>query len=178
MTTLQPNSAIEASEQAGLSRQFLTFLLADEEYAVDILRVQEIRGWMPVTRLPNTPDYLKGVLNLRGAIIPVIDLRRRFALESLDYGPTTVVVVLRVRSGGQERVMGVVVDAVAETYSIAEADIRPAPPIGVINQEFIRGLATLDDKMIVVLDVDAMMNSGELALTDRITRQSDEGEQG
>ncbi|MFC6669815.1 chemotaxis protein CheW [Marinobacterium aestuariivivens] len=74
--------------------------------------------------------------------------------------------------------MGVVVDAVAETYSIAEADIRPAPPIGVINQEFIRGLATLDDKMIVVLDVDAMMNSGELALTDRITRQSDEGEQG
>ncbi|MFC6669816.1 chemotaxis protein CheW [Marinobacterium aestuariivivens] len=81
MTTLQPNSAIEASEQAGLSRQFLTFLLADEEYAVDILRVQEIRGWMPVTRLPNTPDYLKGVLNLRGAIIPVIDLRQRFALE-------------------------------------------------------------------------------------------------
>ncbi len=146
------------------SSQFLTFILADEEYAVDILRVQEIRGWMPVTPIPNAPFYMKGVLNLRGAIIPVVDLRGRIGLKEKEYGPTTVVVVVWVNSGDRQRCMGLVVDAVAETYSIAKEDIRPAPMMGRgIDPEFIEGLATVEDKMVIMLDIDHLMNTGGLA---------------
>jgi len=154
-------------------RQYLTFILATEEYAVDILRVQEIRGWTPVTLIPNAPDYLKGVLNLRGEIIPVIELRKRFGLPSIDYGPTTVVVVLKVLSGHAERVMGVVVDAVAETYNIDLDSIAAAPAVGGnIEAEFIDGLVTIDEKMLVLLDIDELMNSGELSM-DSATERAD-----
>lgn len=147
------------------NRQFLTFILADEEYAVDILRVQEIRGWMPVTRIPNAPVYMKGVLNLRGAIIPIIDLRNRFGLESKDYGPTTVVVVVWVNTGERQRCIGLVVDAVAETYSIPAEEIRSAPNMGGgIDPAYIEGLATIDDKMVIFLDIDFLMNSGDLSV--------------
>ena len=147
------------------NRQFLTFILADEEYTVDILRVQEIRGWMPVTRIPNAPVYMKGVLNLRGAIIPIIDLRNRFGLESKDYGPTTVVVVVWVNTGERQRCIGLVVDAVAETYSIPAEEIRSAPKMGGgIDPAYIEGLATIDDKMVILLDIDFLMNSGDLSV--------------
>jgi len=163
------SSALEQTvispEQQEQMRQCLTFILAGEEYAVDILRVQEIRGWGPVTLLPNTPDYLKGVLNLRGAIIPVVDLRIRFGLEPMPYGATTVVVVLRVLSGDRERIMGVVADAVAETYNIAESALLPPPTVhGAINSDFFEGLVTIDEKMIVILNVDELLNSGDLAI--------------
>ncbi|WP_084332482.1 chemotaxis protein CheW [Marinobacterium jannaschii] len=152
-------------DQREQTRQCLTFILAGEEYAVDILRVQEIRGWGPVTFLPNTPDYLKGVLNLRGAIIPVVDLRIRFGLAPKEYGATTVVVVLRVLSGDRERIMGVVADAVAETYNIVESAILPPPAVhGAISSDFFEGLVTIDEKMIVILNVDELLNSGELAV--------------
>ncbi len=146
------------------SSQFLTFILAGEEYAVDILRVQEIRGWVPVTPIPNAPSYMKGVLNLRGAIIPVIDLRGRSGLEEIAYGQTTVVVVVWVNSGEKQRCMGLVVDAVAETYTIMKEDIRPAPMMGKgIDPEFIEGLATVEEKMVIMLDIDHLMNTGGLA---------------
>jgi purine-binding chemotaxis protein CheW len=145
------------------SRQFLTFILADEEYAVDILRVQEIRGWMPVTRIPNAPSYMKGVLNLRGAIIPVVDLRARFGLETRDYGPTTVVVVVWVNTGQKQRCIGLVVDAVAETYTIPISEIRGAPMMGSgIDPAYIEGLATVDEKMVILMDIDYLLNTGDL----------------
>ena len=146
-------------------QQYLSFLLEDEEYGIDILRVQELRGWAPVTPIPEMPDYLRGVLNLRGAIIPVIDLRLRFGLPALEYGPTTVVIVIKVQSEKGERIMGIIVDAVAETYSLATDQIQVSPQIGgVINSEFITGLVAHEDKMIVLMDIDQLMNSGELAV--------------
>lgn len=146
-------------------QQFLSFLLDEEEFGIDILRVQELRGWTPVTKVPDMPNYLKGVLNLRGAIIPIIDLRERFGLPLREYGPTTVVIVVKVNTGDSERIMGIIVDAVAETYSITNDEIQPAPQMGgVINTEYITGLVAQGEKMVVLMDVDELMNSGELAV--------------
>ncbi len=155
----------EMYEQKADGQQFLSFLLDDEEYGVDILRVQELRGWTPVTHVPDMPSYLKGVLNLRGAIIPVVDLRERFGLASVEYGPTTVVIVIKVDSGTCERVMGIIVDAVAETYTLSADEIQPPPQMGgAINTEYILGLVAQGEKMIVLMDIDELMNSDELAI--------------
>ncbi|MGM0553336.1 MAG: chemotaxis protein CheW [Pseudomonadota bacterium] len=144
--------------------QYLTFILADEEYGVDILRVQEIKGWERPTPLPNTPDYIRGVINVRGMIVPIIDMRRRFGMEPLEYGPTTVVIMLRVVNEDRDRVMGVVVDAVSEVYSIGGGDLQPAPDFSTrIGIDFVRGLATIDDKMILMLDIDTLLGPGLIA---------------
>jgi purine-binding chemotaxis protein CheW len=159
------------SEHIGLSgaedNQYLTFIMADEEYGVDILRVQEIRGWDSVTPLPNTPDYIKGVINLRGTIVPIVDLRRRFGLETVEYGPTTVVIVLRVTSQSGDRIMGIIVDAVSDVYSLGEDAMKPPPDFGsVVSIDFVSSLATVDEKMIIVLDIDHLMNAEELSALD------------
>ena len=143
--------------------QYLTFILAEEEYGVDILRVQEIKGWDNVTSIPNTPDYIKGVINLRGTIVPIVDLRERFNLPSTEYSATTVVIVLRVDSDTGSRIMGMVVDAVSEVYNIPEEELKPAPDFGqAISTDFVRGLATVDEQMVIVLDVDHLLNSSVL----------------
>ncbi len=147
--------------------QYLTFMLAGEEYGVDILRVQEIKGWDNATRIPNTPAYVQGVINLRGTIVPIIDLRMRFNLEKLEYGPTTVVVVLKVTSASKNRTMGIVVDGVSDVYSISADELKPAPEFGdEINAEFVKGLATIDEKMVIMLDIDKLLNSRELNVLD------------
>ncbi|MDQ6958941.1 MAG: chemotaxis protein CheW, partial [Mariprofundaceae bacterium] len=105
--------------------EFLTFMLAGEEYGVDILTVQELRGWEPTTPIPNSPSYVRGVINLRGVVVPIIDLRNRFNLERIDYGPTTVVVIVKVKDETHERILGIVVDAVSEVYNISESDLQP-----------------------------------------------------
>src|SRR5271170_4619992 len=125
-------------------QQYLTFMLAGEEYGVDILRVQEIKGWDRATRIPHTPDYVLGVINLRGAVVPILDLRRRFGLEATDFGPTTVVIVVRVMSGRGERTVGVVVDAVSEVYNVDAADTKPPPDVcGSVDTVFVKALATI-----------------------------------
>lgn len=153
-----------------MANKYLTFVLATEEYAVDILRVQEIKGWNKVTPIPNTPDYICGVINLRGTIVPIIDLRLRFGLERLDYGAMTVVVVVKVvAANGKERVMGVVVDAVSDVYDVTESEIKPPPDFGsVISIEFIKGLASVGEKMVIVLDIDKLLNSNELAIVEPV----------
>jgi purine-binding chemotaxis protein CheW len=148
--------------------QFLTFLMSTEEYGVDILRVQEIRGWDTVTPIPNTPSYIKGVINLRGTIVPIVDLRERFGLDTVEYGPTTVVIVLKVLSENSERIMGIVVDAVSDVYNIKDEDMKPAPDFGgAVSIEFVRGLATIDEKMLIILDIDMMLNSNDLGAIDQ-----------
>lgn len=143
--------------------QNLTFLLAGEEYGLDILKVQEIRGWTAPTALPNTADYVLGVINLRGTVVPIIDLRQRFSLEHIEFGNTTVVVVVRVTSGDKDRTVGMVVDAMSEVYNLNEEDIRPAPNLGgAISTEYVRGLATVGEKMIILLDIDKLINTGVL----------------
>ncbi|MDH5471417.1 MAG: chemotaxis protein CheW [Gammaproteobacteria bacterium] len=141
--------------------EYLTFRLANEEYGVDILRVQEIRGWENVTRIPNAPNYVKGVLNLRGAIVPIMDLRIRFDLPTTDYTPTTVVVVLAVmsRSGEKKRIVGVVVDAISDVVNAKMSDIQATPNFDAsIEIEYIQGLATASDKMLMLVDVDKLLN--------------------
>jgi purine-binding chemotaxis protein CheW len=145
---------------AGTSEQYLTFMLAGEEYGVDILRVQEIKGWDKVTRIPHTPDYVLGVINLRGAVVPILDLRRRFGLEAIAFGPTTVVIVVRVMSGRDERTVGVVVDAVSEVYNVDAADTKPPPDVcGGVDTVFVKGLATVEDKMLILLDIDRLIGN-------------------
>jgi purine-binding chemotaxis protein CheW len=145
---------------AETSEQYLTFMLAGEEYGVDILRVQEIKGWDKVTRIPHTPPYVLGVINLRGAVVPIIDLRRRFGLETIDFGPTTVVIVVRVGGGREERTVGVVVDAVSEVYNVDTADTKPPPDVcGSVDTVFVKSLATIEEKMLILLDIDRLIGN-------------------
>jgi purine-binding chemotaxis protein CheW len=137
--------------------QFLTFRLAAEEYGIDILSVQEIKGWSGATPLPESPPYLLGVINLRGIVVPIIDLRKRFGLAQADFGPTTVVIVARVDSPAGTRIAGFVVDAVCEVYTVGEADRRPIPEAVTGQQEFVQGLATVEDKMIILLDIERLL---------------------
>lgn len=139
--------------------QYLTFSLENEEYGVDILRVQEIRGWETVTRIPNAPTYVKGVLNLRGSIVPIYDLRHRFMLKHQEPDKDTVVIVLRTESSGSERSIGVVVDAVSDVHDTYPTDIRSTPEFGIqVPTDFISGLISIDDKMIMLLDVDKLLD--------------------
>ena len=151
--------------------EFLTFMLSGEEYGVDILRVQEIKGWDEVTSIPNMPDYIRGVINLRGTIVPIIDLRRRFELETLEYGPTTVVIVLRVVSEGHaDRTMGIVVDGVSDVYQVKTDDLKHSPDFGTaVDTEFVQGIASVEDKMVILLEIDHMLNSRELSVLDTVS---------
>lgn len=138
--------------------QYLSFTLGAEEYGVDILRVQEIRSWEPVSRIPNAPAYEKGVVNLRGSIVPIIDLRERFQLGCGQYGPTTVVVVLQAHGSNQTRVMGVVVDSVSDVVDVDKKSIQSAPKFGAkVSTEYITGLASINGRMVMLLDVDKLL---------------------
>lgn len=144
--------------------EFLTFRLVAEEYGVDILRVQEIRGWESVTHVPNSPGYVKGVLNLRGSIVPIIDLRIRFNMPHEDYTNTTVVIILSVNSGDRSRVMGVVVDAVSDVVTAKRTEVQATPDYGtVVDTDYIAGLAEANNKMIMLLDVDKLLNLDEFS---------------
>lgn len=138
--------------------QFLSFALGHEEYGVDILRVQEIRSWEPVSRIPNVPAYEKGVVNLRGSIVPIIDLRERFDLGRALYTPLTVVVVLQALIGEKTRVMGVVVDSVSDVVNVNRHAIQSSPSFGAkVSTEFISGLVSVNDRMVMLLDVDKLL---------------------
>ena len=143
--------------------QYLTFRLAAEEYGIDILSVQEIKGWSGATPLPESPHYLLGVINLRGSVVPIIDLRKRFNLPQADFGATTVVIVARVVLPDGERIAGFVVDALCEVYTVSEADRRPIPEAVTGTQEFVQSLATVDDKMIILLDIERLLSQAAAA---------------
>jgi len=143
---------------AGAHGQMLTFHLGGETYGVDILRVKEIRGWSPVTRIPHSPAHVLGVLNLRGAIVPIIDLRLRFVLQSAEFSPTTVIIVLSLHTEDGVRECGVVVDGVSDVVDIPADAIKPPPSLSSgKSSDFISGIATVDDKMLIVLNVDDLV---------------------
>jgi purine-binding chemotaxis protein CheW len=140
------------------SEQYLTFMLAAQEYGVAILQVQEIKGWDKVTRIPHTPDYVLGVINLRGAVVPILDLRRRLGLGAIEFGPTTVVIVVRVNNGSGERTVGLVVDAVSEVYNVITGETKPPPEVcGNVNTVFVKALATVQDRMLILLDMERLI---------------------
>jgi len=145
------------------SAQYLSFTMDNEEYGVDILRVQEIRSWEPVSRVPNVPYYEKGVVNLRGSIVPIIDLRERFHLKFTEYTSLTVVVVLQTRDGNRTRTMGVVVDSVSDVITVDKNKIQRAPDFGSkVSNEFINGLVSVNERMVILLDVDKLLKLDEL----------------
>ncbi|MDO9106490.1 MAG: chemotaxis protein CheW [Methylovulum sp.] len=149
--------------------QFLTFELAGEAYGVDILKVQEIRGWEAVRIIPNTPSFIKGVLNLRGSVVPIVDLRERFSLEHSEYSQKTVVIVLCVKHRNSTFVMGIVADAVSDVLDIRLEDIKKAPNFGTkIDTRYMRGMHVYKKNMIMLLDVDKLLNPDELESLDSL----------
>lgn len=139
--------------------QFLTFNLGNELYGVDILRVQEIKGYSAVTKIPNTPSHIKGVLNLRGTIVPIIELRTKFALPTIEYTAFTVIIVVVVR----DKVMGLVVDSVSDVLNIGKTDIQPSPQFGAnVDVSFVSGIGKSGDKLVALLDIDRLLADGEM----------------
>ncbi len=139
--------------RAAARQQFLSFRLEGEEYGIGILNVQEIRGWSAVTSIPHQPDWVLGVLDLRGVMVPIIDLRRRFNLPPASFGPSTVVIVIRVSNGASDRTVGLVVDAVSDVHDIDAAELHDLPDVGSgAASEVVRGLAHADGKTLILLD--------------------------
>lgn len=148
---------------AGTLREFLTFDLGDEEYGIDILKVQEIRGYDGVTRIANTPPFIKGVMNLRGLIVPIVDMRVKFGLGEPRYDAFTVVIILNL-SG---RVVGMVVDGVSDVLALTEEQVRPAPDFAALcDTAYLVGLGTVGERMLILIDIERLMKSREMALVD------------
>ena len=142
-------------------RELLTFTLGEESYGIDILMVQEIRGYETVTRIANTPDFIKGVINLRGHIVPIVDLRLKLGLGEAKYDKGTVVIILNVL----KRVVGVVVDSVSDAITIPASSVKPAPEFGsVLGTQYILGLATIESGMLIVIDIERLVGSRDMAL--------------
>jgi len=158
--------AIRSADIAHSAREFLTFTLGNEEYAVDILKVQEIRGYDPVTPIANTPPFIKGVVNLRGAIVPIVDLRVKFQLGNAEYHERTVVIVLNLAG----RIVGVVVDGVSDVVGLSPDQIKPAPEFSnALDTQYLMGLGTTEGRMLILVDIEQLMTSREMALVDENT---------
>lgn len=158
----------EIREQSGSgTSEFLTFRLGNEEYGIDILRVQEIRGYDAVTPIANSQDFLKGVINLRGTIVPIVDLRIKFGVGEAVYDQFTVVIILNIGA----RVVGVVVDSVSDVTTLSNDQVKPTPELGgAVDTSYIKGLSPVNDRMLILLDIQKMMLSREMGLVDEERR--------
>ena len=147
-----------------MTSEFLAFTLGQEEYGVDILKVQELRGYENVTRIANSPEFLKGVVNLRGTIVPIVDMRIKFNLGTPSYDEFTVVIILNIG----KNVMGMVVDSVSDVITLEASQIKPAPEMGTqLNTGYLIGLGTIDDRMLILVDIDHLMSSTELGMIEK-----------
>ena len=150
---------MSSSEDSG----YLTFTLGEEEYGIDILTVQEIRGYDTVTRIANMPDFIKGVINLRGIIVPIVDMRIKFSLGDVSYNDMTIVIILNVAN----RVVGMVVDGVSDVISLSKAQIKDAPEFGaLLDTQYIKGLGVIEQRMLILIDIEHLMTSKEMALVE------------
>jgi len=150
----------DAEHGDATGQEFLVFTLGDEEYGIDILKVQEIRGYDSVTRIANAPDFIKGVINLRGIIVPIVDMRIKFHLGRVEYDHQTVVIILNVSN----RVVGMVVDGVSDVLTLQTDQIMPAPEFGAtLTTEYLTGLGTVDGRMLILMDIEKLMSSRERA---------------
>lgn len=162
--TTQAQTMLQDHEK-GAGNEFLAFTLGNEEYGLDILRVQEIRGYEPVTRIANSPAFIKGVVNLRGTIIPVVDMRIKFSLGEPTYDQFTVVIILNIAG----RVVGMVVDSVSDVTTLTPEQVKPAPEIGtVFDTEYLIGLGTIGERMLILVDIDKLMSSADMGLIEKI----------
>jgi purine-binding chemotaxis protein CheW len=159
MSTQPTNKPTDAHDGSG--SEYLAFTLGSEEYGIDILKVQEIRGYETVTRIANAPEFIKGVINLRGIIIPVVDMRIKFNLGTPTYDQFTVVIILNI--GG--RIMGMVVDSVSDVTTLTPDQIKPAPEMGsAFNSDYMIGLGTVDERMLILVDIDKLMGSADIGM--------------
>ena len=143
------------------AREYLTFKLGQEEYGIDILKVQEIRGYEPPTRIANAPSFIKGVVNLRGTIVPIVDMRLKFNCASVAYDTFTVVIILNLR----QRIVGIVVDSVSDVMELAPENLRAAPDVdSVIDSDAVIGLGSLGDRMLILLDIEKLMSGVDMGL--------------
>ncbi len=158
--------AMDPAGSTAANSQFLTFLLDAGQYGVEILKVQEIKGYSAVTPIPNTPPHIKGVINLRGTVVPVVDLRAKFSMETIEYNKFTVIILLTVGS----KVIGLVVDAVSDVLDIPDSEIRPAPDLGArVDTRFITGMAAIGDRMTVLLDIDRLLSEDEAVALENLS---------
>jgi purine-binding chemotaxis protein CheW len=164
MSAVAAPTTAGADVSARASAEFLTFRLGAEEYGIDILRVQEIRSFEKPTRIANAPPHILGVVNLRGVIVPVVDLRIKLGCERVEYNNLTVVIVLNVKG----RVVGVVVDSVSDVIELAREQIRTAPEMAsaTVDTAFITGIATVNERMLIVMDIEALVSHPDMGLTD------------
>jgi purine-binding chemotaxis protein CheW len=159
------NAIAESPRAAGVSPdvplEVLSFRLGSEEYGLSIQKVQELRGYDTVTRIANAPAFIKGVVNLRGIIVPIIDMRIKFNLGTPTYDQFTVVVILNIGA----RVVGMVVDSVSDVITLTPEQVRPAPEMhSALNTDYIVGIGTIDDRMLILIDIDQLMSSAEMGL--------------
>jgi purine-binding chemotaxis protein CheW len=153
--------AVKAAAQGPHGGEFLTFRLGAEEYGIDILRVQEIRSYEPPTRIANAPAFIKGVVNLRGVIVPIVDLRLKLGCENVEYNAFTVVIVLNVKG----RIVGAVVDSVSDVLELASEQVKPAPEMNAtVDTTFITGIGSVGERMLILMDIEALMSSAEMGL--------------
>jgi purine-binding chemotaxis protein CheW len=144
-------------------QEFLTFTLGSEEYGIEILKVQEIRSYEQVTKIANSPDFIKGVVNLRGTIVPIVDMRIKFNLGNADYTEFTVVIILNIAG----RVVGMVVDSVSDVIALTHEQIRPAPDFSsTLDVAYITGLGTVEKRMLILVDIERLMSGSDMALVD------------
>jgi purine-binding chemotaxis protein CheW len=144
------------------AREYLTFRLSQEEYGIDILKVQEIRGYEPPTRIANAPTFIKGVVNLRGTIVPIVDMRLKFNCPEAEYNSFTVVIILNLRN----RIVGIVVDSVSDVLELQPESVKAAPDIdSVVDNSCILGLGSVSDRMLILLDIERLMSSGDMGLS-------------
>ena len=163
MSALTTAESIAVSHAAvhGTPREYLSFKLGAEEYGIDILKVQEIRGYEPPTRIANAPAFIKGVVNLRGVIVPIVDLRVKLNCESVEYNSFTVVIVLNVKG----RVVGAVVDSVSDVLELGAGTIKPAPEMHTsVDTSFITGIGSVNDRMLILMDIEGLMTSSDMGL--------------
>lgn len=153
------------AEETDREGKYLTFSLDEEEYGIGILKIKEIIGMMPITSVPQTPDFVKGVVNLRGKVIPVVDLRLRFGMASIDYDERTCIIVVEIGAHGVDVVIGIVVDSVSEVLNIKGEDIEDTPTFGTtLNTDYILGMAKMDGKVKILLDIDEVLGADDLAM--------------
>jgi len=160
------HESARAAKIAASAGEYLTFRLGAEEYGIDILKVQEIRSYESPTRIANAPHFMKGVVNLRGVIVPIVDLRLKLGCETAEYNSFTVVIVLNVRG----RVVGAVVDSVSDVLELSHETIKPAPELNSsVDTNFITGIGSVSDRMLILMDIEALMSSAEMGLIDQTT---------
>jgi len=157
------NTAIDA--MVDREGKYLTFTLADEEYGIGILKIKEIIGMMPITSVPQTPDFVKGVINLRGKVIPVVDLRRRFGMDAIDYTERTCIIVVEMQGQTGTVMIGIVVDSVSEVLNIKKEDVEETPAFGTrVNTDYIFGMAKIEGGVKILLDIDKVLSAEEAAM--------------